>query len=132
MNCVTILIADDHLPTLQLLARVLCDEGYTVVSAQDGSQALHLLSAHAPHLVISDVHMPFLDEFGVCREVRAHPQMSGLPVFLCTASPFSELDHTLASQLGVAGLFLKPVRIDELLQSVEGAVSPRRSEDAEV
>lgn len=129
MSGSTILIVDDHLPTLQTLAMVLRDEGYDVVSAHDGCEAYELLSAHRPQLIISDVHMPTIDGFLLCGMLREHPDLRSLPMILCTANRVSAQEWTLAGRLGVDAILLKPVPLADLLARVSGALGepPRMS-----
>ena len=119
----TILIVDDHPPTLRTLAMVLRDEGYEVVSAHGGSEAYELLSTHRPRLIISDVHMPSVDGFLLCGMLRGHPDLRSLPVILCTANRVSAQEWTLAGRLGVEALLLKPIPLADLLARVSGALA---------
>lgn len=130
MNSITILVADDHAPTLQLLARVLCDEGYSVVCAQDGVEALSLVGSHAPRVVISDVQLPHMNGLVFTRELRERTNSNATPVFLCTASFISVEDQALATRLGVLAVFQKPMPITKLLQSVESALDERSTDAA--
>ena len=73
----TILTADDDPQLLRLVARNLQFEGYDVITASDGKQALELIEHHLPDLALLDVMMPFMDGFSVCHRVRA---FSALPI----------------------------------------------------
>ena len=65
-----ILLADDEQRIHSIVSRIADDEGYELVSAYDGAQALEVFEAEAPDLVILDVMMPRMDGFQVCRKLR--------------------------------------------------------------
>jgi CheY-like chemotaxis protein len=65
-----ILVVDDDLAILNLIDRVLKGEGFEVMTAQDGQEALSLAERHHPDVVLSDVSMPRLDGPGLCRALR--------------------------------------------------------------
>jgi CheY-like chemotaxis protein len=81
----TILIAEDELSIAALLRDTLEDEGYAVVLAQNGHEALKLLGATRPALVLTDVMMPLLDGFALCSAIQAHPEYQAIPVILMSA-----------------------------------------------
>src|SRR5579863_2209337 len=78
----TILTADDDPQLLRLVARNLQLEGYTVLTASDGQNALEQIEAMLPDLVLLDVMMPKMDGFTVCQRVR---EFSTIPVIMVTA-----------------------------------------------
>lgn len=78
----TILTADDDPQLLRLVARNLQLEGYDVLTASDGKQALEQIEAHQPDLVLLDVMMPKMDGFSVCQRVR---EFSTVPIIIVTA-----------------------------------------------
>jgi DNA-binding response OmpR family regulator len=78
----TILAADDDPQLLRLMTRNLQLEGFDVLAASDGQQALELIENHAPDLVLLDVMMPGLDGFTVCYRVR---EFSAVPIIIVTA-----------------------------------------------
>ncbi len=114
----TILLVDDHAPTLALLSRLLTDEGYQVAGARNGTEALALLTTKTADLLISDVHMPGVDGLLLCRLLREKSDTASLPIFLCTANRLSGPERKLIARLGVAEVFTKPVSIARLLAHV--------------
>jgi adenylate cyclase len=80
-----ILIADDHEANRDILEQRLKAQGYDLIQAEDGEQALRAVLQHQPDLILLDVMMPKLDGFEVCRRLRSDPQYPYVPVILVTA-----------------------------------------------
>src|SRR5437868_5666162 len=80
-----ILVVDDQRSNVEMLAGVLKARGYVVHSALDGQQALELVREIHPDLVLSDILMPNVDGYDLCRRLRAAPETALLPVILVTS-----------------------------------------------
>jgi signal transduction histidine kinase len=80
----TILVVDDSPTQAKLLEQVLTSNGYGVCVASNGSDAIAAILRHAPDLIISDIVMPEMDGFQLCRKVRTMPEANGTPVILLT------------------------------------------------
>ena len=91
-----ILIADDEPRYLRLLEANLKTEGYAVVTAADGVQAIEAFSAHPADLVLLDIMMPRLDGFATCQRIR---QFSNVPIIMLTAKG-EEQDRVKGLDLG--------------------------------
>lgn len=85
MSALTILIVDDNRVILQGLAPVLEDAGYRVITADDGDRAVEALLAERPDLIISDIQMPNLDGFYLCKIVRSRPETRDVPFLFLTS-----------------------------------------------
>jgi two-component system sensor histidine kinase/response regulator len=99
-----VLIADDEMPTLEILAQVAEDLGYQVLEAHDGEEALTLARAHQPGLVLTDFMMPRMSGVALMRAIRADPQLSSTPVVLMSAAQpeaWGEATAFLAKPLGL-------------------------------
>jgi DNA-binding response OmpR family regulator len=107
----TVLLVDDDPHLLRLLARNLQLEGYDVVEARDGVDALAQVEAHEPDLILLDVILPRLDGFAVLQCVRAHLRT---PVILLTARARDQ-DKVRGFDLGADDYVTKPFRVEELL-----------------
>ena len=83
---VTVLAVDDQSVNLRLLDAVLTPRGHRVISASSGAEALSLLETEDVDLVLSDVVMPEMDGYEVCRRIRSNPSTEFLPVVMITAS----------------------------------------------
>ena len=79
-----ILLVDDNEEILEFLERIL-NSKYTVLKAEDGKEALKLLETEAVQLVVSDVMMPEMDGFELCRIIKTNFEYSHIPVILLTA-----------------------------------------------
>ncbi len=117
----TVLTADDDPHLLRLVMRNLQLEGYEVLAASDGVQALEQMKAHPPDLMLLDVMMPKMDGFTVCQQVRA---FSGVPIIMVTARG-QEQDKVCGLDLGADDYLTKPFGVEELLARVRAVL--RRS-----
>ncbi len=84
-----ILIADDSSTMRLLLQDILKNEGYTVITAEDGVQAVILTFENNPDLIISDIEMPIMDGYQVCRLLKNEPKFSQTPIILLTSKESS-------------------------------------------
>jgi CheY-like chemotaxis protein len=83
----TILVVEDEARFAHILENVLTDEGYQVSLAQNGQEALTLLSQCPVDMVISDVNMPVLDGIELCRELKNHSTYDSIPIVLMSSMP---------------------------------------------
>jgi DNA-binding response OmpR family regulator len=111
----TILLVDDEQTLVEGLEYNLKKEGYRVVTAYDGVQAMECAEAEQPDLVILDLMLPRKDGLEVCRELR---RSSTVPIIILTAKD-SELDTVLALEFGADDYLVKPFRLRELLARVK-------------
>jgi DNA-binding response OmpR family regulator len=114
----TILTADDDPQLLRLVMRNLQLEGYEVIAASDGQQALAQIEQHIPDLVLLDVMMPKMDGFTVCQRVR---EFSTVPIIIVTARG-QDQDKVRGLDLGADDYLTKPFSIEELLARVRAVL----------
>lgn len=114
----TIVTADDDPQLLRLVARNLQFEDYEVLTASDGQQALELIEAHKPDLVLLDVMMPKMDGYAVCQQVRT---FSVVPIIMVTARG-QDQEKVRGLDLGADDYLTKPFSIDELLARVRAVL----------
>jgi len=124
-----ILIVDDSQENSDLLGMMLGMDGYAVVSARDGVEALEKLRAGTFDLIISDVLMPRMDGFQLCREVKMDDQLKTIPVVFYTGQYTDVRDEELCQSLGVALYLVKPVRRDKLLSSIRQLLAERAGDE---
>ncbi|MCU0478871.1 MAG: response regulator transcription factor [Chloroflexi bacterium] len=118
----TILVVDDE-PTLrETLAEALDADGFRVVTAADGSEALVQFREHHPDLVVLDLMLPELSGVEVCRILRRE---SGVPILMLTARS-SEIDKVLGLELGADDYVTKPFSLRELTARIRALL--RRTE----
>jgi two-component system response regulator VicR len=109
-----ILLADDDEMIVDVLRYRLEGEGYTVIVARDGEEALQLALSANPDLVLLDVMMPRMQGWEVCRELR---RTSGVPILMLTARG-EEMDRVLGLELGADDYVIKPFSFRELLARI--------------
>ena len=123
-----ILIVDDSPDVCELLGTILSMDGYEIVSAQDGVEALEKLRAGAFDLIISDVLMPRMDGFQLCREVKTDEKLKAIPVVFYTGHFTDPEDEELLRSLGAARYLLKPVKRDQLLENIRQVLNQPEGE----
>jgi DNA-binding response OmpR family regulator len=126
-NSSTILLVDDEDSIQKLLAYPLEREGFRVLQARDGEEALERFAAERVDLVVLDVMLPKLDGLEVCKRLRAH---SEVPIIMLTARD-DELDKVLGLELGADDYITKPFSIREFSSRVRAllrrAAVPRQT-----
>ncbi len=120
----TILIADDDDRVLKALLIRLEKVGFKVITATDGYNALSLTAKHKPDLLVLDVNMPAGDGFSVLERMKEIPGTSNIPVIYVTGDRSSRLDE-LAEKLGAFAILHKPFHVEELIDTILGAISPQ-------
>ena len=111
----TILIVDDEKMILNLLSCNLLKEGYNVVEATDGVEAIEVAQEKKPDLILLDIMMPKLDGLTVCKRIK---NMMNVPILMVTAKD-EEIDKILGLELGADDYITKPFSIRELLARVK-------------
>jgi len=120
-----ILVADDNAENRALAKATLQDEGYDILLAADGEQAVSMFSERSPDCVLLDIRMPKLDGVAACRQIRALPGGHDVPVVFLTA--LRDVETFDRAQLAGADDFMtKPYRPTELVVRVEAALRLRR------
>lgn len=119
-----ILAVDDDRNNLKMVAFLLSEEGYEVITTDDGTKALSLVDTEHPDLVILDVMMPQIDGFEVCRRIRL---TADVPIIMLSAKG-ETADRVAGLELGADDYLPKPFEPSELLARVKAVL--RRSEIA--
>ncbi len=109
-----VLVVDDSLTVRRVTERMLLREGYRVMLAKDGIDALERLAQELPAIVLSDIEMPRMDGFDLVRNLRADLRLKGLPVIMIT-SRIAQKHRDHAAQLGVNHYLGKPYSEEDLL-----------------
>lgn len=120
-----ILIVDDESNIVELIRLYLEKEGFSTVSARDGSDALAKFKSEAPDLIILDIMIPEPDGWQVCREIR---RSSNVPIIMLTAKS-ETFDKVLGLELGADDYLTKPFEAKELVARVKAVL--RRSDTKE-
>ncbi len=122
MNKTRILIVDDELSIIKLLRANLKANGYEVLAAVDGAEALQTIEMEPPDLVILDIMMPKMDGFEVCRQLR---EWSQIPIIMLSARGDAS-DKVKCLELGADDYITKPFGKDELIARIKAVM--RRTE----
>jgi DNA-binding response OmpR family regulator len=122
-----ILVVDDTPANIKLLDAVLSPQGYTVVPATSGADALALVDQEPPDLVLLDILMPGIDGYEVCRRLRDRPDTAHLPVIMITASETK--DKVKGLEAGADDFLAKPFDQAELLARVRSLLRLKRYHD---
>jgi len=116
-----VMVVDDSLTVRKITGRLLEREGYQVVTAKDGVEALEKLSLAVPDVMLIDIEMPRMDGFDLTRNLRADPKLANIPVIMIT-SRTADKHRAYAQELGVNVFLGKPYQEDELLGHIAGFV----------
>ena len=111
----TILLVDDDAALLEVTSIILTSEGYRVVTAEDGAEALRILGREGLDLVVLDIMLPRMSGFEVLKKMREH---SDVPVVLLTAKSQS-VDKVVGLELGADDYITKPFDTKELLARIK-------------
>lgn len=133
-----ILIVDDLFVNRYLLEKLLQGNGHITISAENGAEALDIGEKTLPDLIISDILMPVMDGFSLCREWKKHPKLQKIPFIFYTATYTTEKDEELALSLGADRFMVKPQEPEVFLQVMEeilnefqtGKLEPKTTSDA--
>jgi CheY-like chemotaxis protein len=127
----SILVVDDQPQLLASIQMTLDLAGYRVCTANTGTAALSVLQTQLIELIITDIEMPQLDGYQLCRRVRADDRWSAIPLLFLSAYGDAE-DMRYAKSLGADAYLLKPIEPEDLLAAVRDwlGVGESRSQQA--
>ena len=114
----TILLVDDNEQNRYMLEVLLKAQGYEVMLANNGAEALALAIKHPPDLIITDILMPVMDGFSLCRKWKADDRLKAIPFIFYTATYTYPEDERFALSLGAERLIIKPQQPEVLAQIV--------------
>jgi twitching motility two-component system response regulator PilH len=112
-----VLVVDDSPTDLQLMSALLKKQGYEVVTAVDGEEALDKAASTLPPLVVLDIILPKKNGFQVCRQLKTTAETSGIKVIL-VSSKNQDSDRFWGMKQGADEYIAKPYRDDDLLAAV--------------
>lgn len=115
----TVMVVDDSLTVRKITSRLLTREGFHVVTAKDGVDALEKMIDTLPDVLLVDIEMPRMDGFDLTRNVRADARLKAIPIIMIT-SRTADKHRNYAFEIGVNNYLGKPYREDELLELVRG------------
>jgi twitching motility two-component system response regulator PilH len=118
----TILVVDDTPSELALITNFLKESGFSVVVATDAKEALTKAADHKPDVVITDVVMPGMSGFELCRTLKKNEATKNMPIVVCT-SKNQELDRLWGMKQGANAYVTKPFTQEELLRAVKSVMA---------
>ncbi len=121
-----VLLVEDEEPLRRVMKDLLEREGYTVVEARDGVQALDEVDRRAPDVIILDLNLPGLDGYGVLQQIRSRPATRHIPVVVLTAKG-DEDNEVRVFQLGADDFITKPFRARALSARLEAVLGRHRA-----
>ena len=124
-----ILVVDDSATVRKLISGKLSKSGHNVVSASDGVEALEKMAEQVPDLVLLDITMPRMDGYEVCKQIRANPACSHVPVVMISGKD-GFFDKVRGKMAGTTGYVTKPFRPRDAHACSRDLPASRRSRTA--
>ncbi len=121
-----ILNVDDQADNLYLLQSLLSNDDNQIFDAKNGREALNILQEKDIDLVISDILMPVMDGFALCREIRRNQKYRHIPFIVYTATYKGDQDELLARKIGADEFIIKPCEPEEFMERVNRAIAKRK------
>jgi len=112
-----ILVVDDEVNITQILEFSIGAEGYEVVTASNGEEAIDKARREQPDLIILDVMMPKIDGYEACRILKSNPLTKSIPVVLLTAKG-RDIDKRLGYEVGATDYIIKPFSPNKLIDRI--------------
>ncbi len=113
-----VLIVDDDLETLRLVGLMLQRQGFQIVAANNGTQAMGMARTEKPAIIVLDIMMPDIDGYEVTRQLRKDPDTSNIPIILFTAKSQTE-DKLTGYEAGADDYLTKPIHPAELVAKIK-------------
>jgi DNA-binding response OmpR family regulator len=117
-----VLVIEDDQVLRKMYTSALRDEGFEVIEAHNGLQAMEKATDLLPDAIVTDLNLPGIDGFELCRRLHRTPSVSGLPIVAITGRYLSEADVQRALREGCRTVLIKPFRIEELAAEVRRAI----------
>lgn len=118
MHTATVLVVDDSPDIRELLRRLLSAQGYHVLEAADGNDALSMARRHRPDVIMLDLCLPGLDGWEAARRIRAEPALEEIPIIAVTGYALSSATQA-ALDAGCHCVLAKPFDLNEIVRTVE-------------
>lgn len=113
-----VLVVDDEIHIVHVVAIKLRNNGYEVISADNGVEALELALSEKPDIIVTDYQMPLMTGLELVGNLRQHEQTKGIPVIMLTARSFA-ISQEQQDELQISGCLSKPFSPKELLENIE-------------
>lgn len=117
----TILVVEDTPSEMELMSHYLREEGFSVIAAPSGQEGLDKAIAQQPDVIVTDVVMPGISGFELCRKLKRTPETQSVPVVLCSSKK-QNIDRLWGMKQGAKAYLTKPYTRDELVQAIKIAL----------
>jgi twitching motility two-component system response regulator PilH len=117
----TILIVEDSRSELELMSHYLIEGGYNVIQATGAKEALEKAQSQNPDVIVTDVVMPGMSGFELCRSLKRNPVTQKVPIVICS-SKNQEIDRLWAMRQGANAYVTKPYTREQLLRAIKSVV----------
>ena len=117
----TILVVEDSPSELELMSHYLQDSGYKIVKAHGAKEAIEKIKTEEPNVVITDLVMPGMSGFELCRYLKKNPETQRVPIVICS-SKNQEIDRLWAMRQGAQAYVTKPYTREEILRAVKSVI----------
>ncbi len=114
----TVLVIEDSLTEMEVISSCLSRGGLNVLTANNGNDAMTQINSQKPDVIVLDVVLPGRSGFELCRDLKAEPGTSKIPVVLCSTKG-SEMDKFWGMKQGADAYLAKPVDQEQLLRTVK-------------
>ncbi|NMF84773.1 response regulator [Nodosilinea sp. P-1105] len=121
----TILVVEDTPSEMELMVHYLRDSGCTVISAATAQEALDKAAQHHPDVIVTDVVMPGMSGFELCRSLKKQSETAHVPIVICT-SKNQDIDRLWGMRQGADAYLTKPYTRDQLIQAVTAVMRVNR------
>jgi len=118
----TILLVEDTPSEMELISHYLRESGYIVIAAQTAQEALAKAVEQRPDAVVTDVVMPGMSGFELCRSLRKHPRTEKVPIVICSSKNL-EIDRLWGMKQGADAYITKPFTREQLVRAVKSVTS---------
>ena len=126
----TILVVEDVPAVRELLEITLKFKGYEVATAADGREALEIIAANPPDLVVTDILMPYMDGYTLAQRLRRDPKTRRIPIVFVSATYVAPEDKEFALSLGAARFLEKPIDAEEFLLTIAEVLHQNELDDS--
>lgn len=123
----TILLAEDHEDSRAFLLAILREEGFDVIEAKNGAEAVALAQAEIPDLILTDLHMPELDGINAVRQIRRDKQLREVPILAMSGDGRHGMEFFLSIDdfgSGYINYLTKPLNLDVVINQIHALLSP--------
>jgi two-component system, chemotaxis family, response regulator PixH len=114
----TVLIVEDTPSEMELMSYYLREYGYIVINAVTGKEAINKAIAQRPDVILTDVVMPGMSGFELCRSLKKHPATENVPIVICTSKNL-EIDRLWGMKQGADAYITKPFTREQLIRVVK-------------